>query len=72
MTVAQLRQSLRLHRLDRGWSYEQLAVAISAERVSAATVRRFIESETEPHDTTTYAVEKYLEQVAADAAQGAA
>lgn len=60
MSVAQLRRALREHRLERNLSYDELAAAIGLDRMSAPTVRRFIESETEPHETTVYAVEAYL------------
>lgn len=65
MTVVQLRRVLREHRLERNLSYDELAAAIGLERVSSATVRRFIESETEPHEQTIYAVETYLARVQA-------
>lgn len=67
MTVVQLRRVLREHRLEQNLSYDELAGAIGQDRVSAATVRRFIESETEPQEQTVYAVREYLkrEKVAA-------
>lgn len=65
MTVAQLRRVLREHRLEQNLSFDELAAAIGLERVSAATVRRFIESETEPQEQTVYAVETYLSRVKA-------
>lgn len=58
--LRQLRDALRGHRLDRNLSYDELAAAIGVEKVSPATVRRFIESETEPHQTTAHAIEQYL------------
>lgn len=64
MTVSQLRLLLREHRLEHNLSFEELASAIGSDRVSAATVRRFIESETEPHEQTIYAVESYLSRKA--------
>jgi transcriptional regulator with XRE-family HTH domain len=63
VTLQQLRTALREHRLERHLSFDELAQAIGADKVSAATVRRFIESETEPHETTTYWVERYLDRV---------
>lgn len=62
MSVDQLRRALREHRLKRNLSYDDLAHAIGADRVSGPTVRRFIESETEPHEQTIYAVRTYLTQ----------
>ncbi len=61
MTVSQLRRALGRHRLDKGLSYERLAAAIGAEYVTGATVKRFIDGTTEPHETTVYKIERYLE-----------
>ena len=60
--INRLRKRLREHRLRHNLSYEALAEAIGADRVSLATVRRFIESETDPHETTVYAIESYLQR----------
>ena len=75
IAVAQLRDALRHHRAARGLSHEALAESIAAVLQASGwegkiphfnTLRRFIESETEPHETTVYAVREYLsKQVAA-------
>lgn len=65
MSVEQLRRALREHRLEQNLSYDELAAAIGLDRVSAPTVRRFIESETEPQEMTVYAVRTYLSKTEA-------
>ena len=42
----------------------QLADAIGGQRVSGMTLKRFIEGETNPHETTEYAIRSYLERIA--------
>lgn len=67
MSVPELRRRLKQHRLERHWSYDELAVAIGPH-VSAATVRRFIEGEHKrPYATTVHAVERYLGSVEREA-----
>ena len=68
MTEVQARRELRNLRLNRGWSYDELAADINrrlgGERVSMPTVRRFIQNMTTPHDTTIHDICTYLEKVA--------
>jgi transcriptional regulator with XRE-family HTH domain len=53
-----IRAALRKHRLDRRLSYNKLARELG---MAQQTVENFIEGTTErPHETTVYAVEKYL------------
>lgn len=58
VTVEQLRRALRQHRLEQNFSLEDLARAIGP--LTGATVKRFIDGTTEPHETTVYAVRAYL------------
>lgn len=57
MHIAELRRRLREHRLDRRWSYNQLANDVG---MSEAAVRRFICKESEPRETTVHVIERYL------------
>ena len=69
MTETQARRELKTLRLTRGWSYDDLTEDINrrlgGDRVSMPTVRRFIQNQTTPHDTTTHDICKYLEKVQA-------
>lgn len=66
MTVNQLRSAVRSLRLERGWTYDQLAEDIQRvngdAKVSAATIRRFILAEHHPRETHEYAIRAYLER----------
>ncbi len=65
VTVNQLRSTIRALRLERGWTYEQLAAEIQRAngdaKVSAATIRRFILAEHHPRETHEYAIRAYVE-----------
>jgi transcriptional regulator with XRE-family HTH domain len=68
-----LRKALREHRLEKNLSYKELAAAIGAvcndpDRVSDVTLCRFVEGATGGSDRTVWAVEKYLEKIAAEKA----
>lgn len=69
MTVHQLRAVVRSLRLEKGWSYGDLAADINrvvgADRVSAATIRRFILDEHRPQELTEYTIRSYIDRVAA-------
>jgi transcriptional regulator with XRE-family HTH domain len=52
-----LREALGQHRLERHMSFERLARELNVTHV---TVANFIAGVTEPHETTVYAVERYL------------
>lgn len=69
VTVNQLRAALRSLRLERGWSYDQLATDIRRtngdDRVSEATIRRFILAEHHPRETIEYALRSYLDRTKA-------
>jgi hypothetical protein len=58
-----LRRALRQHRLDRRLSYAQLAKEIGD--VSTVSVRDFVLGNTDPHETTEYAISQYLDRVKA-------
>lgn len=64
MDVEALRLALRQHRLDRNLSYEELAADIARtvphHKLALRTVYSFVEGETAPQETTTFAVWKYL------------
>lgn len=67
VTVNQLRASVRSLRLERGWTYDELAADIQRtngdDRVSAATIRRFILAEHHPRETIEYAIRAYVDRV---------
>lgn len=67
MTLNQLRAALRTLRLERGWSYDELAADIQRvngdDRVSPATVRRFLLSEHQQRELTEYAIRSYMDRV---------
>lgn len=66
MTVKQLRRMLNEHRLREGWGYDRLASAMAAGGLgvmAGRTLRRFVEGETVPHESTTYRVREYLKGV---------
>jgi transcriptional regulator with XRE-family HTH domain len=65
MKATELRNALRDLRLERGWSYDQLAADINATlggvKVSPATVRRAILNKRN-YDTTRHSLQRYLER----------
>lgn len=67
MTANQLRAAIRSWRLDRGWTYEQLASDIQRVngdgRVSAASVRRFIAEDHQLTERLEHAIRAYVEHV---------
>lgn len=70
MTLIQLREAVRTLRLERGWTYDELAADIrrvngnESVAVSVSTVRRFILAEHPPRETHEYAIRLYLSRVA--------
>ncbi len=64
MTTQELRTALRAIRLDRGWSYDQLAEDIQRSNhnslVSAATVRRFLAEAHEPTERLAHQMRGYV------------
>lgn len=67
MTVNQVRGTLRTLRLERGWSYDELAADIQRvngdDRVSTATVRRFLAEDHQPTERIEYAIRLYVDRV---------
>lgn len=66
MTEKQLRETLRRYRLERGWSYDELAADIhrvnNDDRVSAATVRRYLAEDHDLSELRMYAIRSYVER----------
>lgn len=61
-----LRQQLRVHRLDRGWSYQRLSDDIHASvgvRISPSTLARFIDDEHETSEPNVHNIRRYLAAV---------
>jgi hypothetical protein len=58
-----LRQQLRLHRLDRGLSFERLRDDIHAAtgvRLSPPTLMRFLNAERKTNEINLHAIKRYL------------
>lgn len=70
MTINQTRTTLKAWRLQKAWSFDALyadMVRVLGERApSAPTIRRFIEKETTPEQTTTHVIGEYLEKIEAE------
>lgn len=75
MQLAELRRALKQHRLELGWSYDELAADIAKRTgrpVSSAAVRRQILGQTgSPRATTKFQLERYL-TLAAPSSEAAA
>lgn len=67
LTLEDIAARLKALRLDKGWSYRELAerIAVVLKRpVSEATVRRVIErEEREFHETTIHPLRQYVEHL---------